>query len=279
MTTRMTAQTVKQSKGDKAQVWLTAYDFPQAQLAEEAGVDVILVGDSLGTTVMGYESTIPVTLDDMIYHAKLVRPGAPNTMMVVDLPFLSYTTVEQALSSAGRIMQETQADAVKLEGGYRVLDAVEALVTYDIPVIGHLGLTPQSLHTMGGYKVQARTKDSVQHLFDEATSLCDRGITALVLEGIPDRVASYITENIPVPTIGIGAGNRTDGQVLVFHDCLGISSRLPKFVRPFADLRGHIITGLTQYREAVQNRTFPDDEHSYHIPNKEWDAFWNDQTP
>jgi len=272
---RMTAQKLRSSKGQTPLVWITAYDYNQAQLAEESGIDVILVGDSVGTTVMGYDSTIPVTLDNMIYHSQMVRRGAPNTMMVVDLPFLTYTNADKAIDSAGRIMQETLADGVKLEGGRKVLDAVDALVRSDIPVIGHLGLTPQSVHSMGGYRVQARTQDSIANLVDDARALCEHGISALVLEGIPDRVAEHVTQVVPVPTIGIGAGNRTDGQVLVFYDCLGLTSHYPKFAKPFADVRTAILNGLGQYLTEVRSHAFPDDDHSYHLPDKEWAAFWN----
>lgn len=275
MSDRMTAYKLKESKGKEAQVWLTAYDYTQARLAQDAGVDVLLVGDSVGTTVMGYDSTLPVTLDDMVYHARLVRRGAPDTMMVVDLPFLTFTTAEKALANGGRFMQEAGADAVKLEGGRHVLDAVDALVQHDIPVVGHLGLTPQSVHSMGGYKVQARTHEAIGALIDDARALDDHGIAALVLEGIPDRVAAYVTEIVSVPTIGIGAGNQTDGQVLVFHDALGLSSRYPKFAKPFAELREAAIAGLTQYGADVRTRSFPDDAHSYHVTDKEWDAFWS----
>ena len=275
MSERMTAQKLRSyGKGQAPLVWLTAYDHTQARLAEEAGVDVILVGDSVGTTTMGYDSTIPVTMDNMVYHAQMVRRGAPNTMMVVDLPYLSYATEERAIQNAGRFMQETLADAVKLEGGRRVMAAVDILIKNDIPVVGHLGLTPQSVHTMGGYRVQAKTQDSIQQLVDDARALSDHGVCAIVLEGIPDRVAQYVTEQVAVPTIGIGAGNQTDGQVLVFNECLGLSSRYPKFAKPFADMRGAVIQGIRQYQADVQSRAFPDDEHSYHVTDKEWDAFW-----
>ncbi len=277
MSERMTAQKLKESKGQEPQAWLTAYDFTQAQLAEEAGIDVILVGDSVGTTAMGYDSTLPVTLDDMVYHARLVRRGAPKTMMVADLPYLSYTTPEQALQSAARLVKEALADAVKLEGGRRVLKQVDALILNDIPVVGHLGLTPQSVHAMGGYKVQARTHQAMADLVDDARALHDHGVCSVVLEGIPDRVAAYVTEAIGVPTIGIGAGNRTDGQVLVFHDCLGLSSRYPKFAKPFANLRQIILDGMGAFVSEVRSRSFPDDSHSYHVTDKEWETFWNRQ--
>jgi len=277
MKDKLTAPQLRQLKGQTPLVWITAYDFPQAQLAEEAEVDVILVGDSVGTTVLGYPSTIPVTMDEMVYHAKMVRRGAPRTMMVVDLPFLSYTNPDVALQNAGRLMQEALADGVKLEGGRTILAEVDALVAHEIPVIGHLGLTPQSIHRMGGYRVQARTADAIRQLVDDARALADHGISALVLEGIPDRVAAYVTDTVPVPTIGIGAGNATDGQVLVFHDCLGLSSNYPKFAKPFAHLRQAILDGLTQYRSEVTRRQFPDASHSYHVPEKEWQEFWQGQ--
>ncbi len=277
MRERMSAYKLKEWKGNEPLVWVTAYDFTQARLAEQGGVDVILVGDSAGTTVMGYDSTIPVTLNDMVYHARMVRRGAPNTMMVVDLPFLTYTNAEQALANGGRLMQETLADGVKIEGGRRTLAAVDSLIRHDIPVVGHLGLTPQSVHAMGGYRVQARTHDAIQTLIEDAQALAEHGIAALVLEGIPDRVAAHVTEQIPIPTIGIGAGNATDGQVLVFHDCLGLSSRYPKFAKPFANLGEMAIAGLQRYGAEVRARSFPDDSHSYHVTDKEWDAFCHRQ--
>lgn len=277
MSERMTANKLKEYKGQEPLVWITAYDYTQAALAEQASVDVILVGDSVGTTVMGYDSTLPVTVDDMVYHARLVRRGAPQTMMVVDLPFLSYTNPDKAISHSARFMQEAFADGVKLEGGRRVLDAVDALIKNDIPVVGHLGLTPQSVHAMGGYKVQARTHQAISQLIEDARALADHGICSLVLEGIPDRVATYVTEHVCVPTIGIGAGNGTDGQVLVFHDCLGLSSRYPKFAKSFADLRRVALDGLNQYGAEVRSKQFPDDSHSYHVTDKEWEAFWSAQ--
>lgn len=260
-------------KAQRPQVWLTAYDFIQAQLAEAASMDAILVGDSLGMTMLGYSNTLAVTTDDMVYHARVVRRGAPQTVMVVDLPFLTYRSPEIALTNAGRLMQEASADAVKLEGGRRVAECVQRLVSEGIPVVGHLGLTPQSVHIMGGYRVQAKTEEAIVQILDDAQSVVQAGITALVLEGIPDRVAELITERIAVPSIGIGAGQATDGQVLVFHDCLGLSERTPKFVTPFAQGRQVLGQGLEQYREAVLNGTFPDSDHAYHIADKEWARF------
>ncbi len=264
-------------KSQRPQVWVTAYDFFQAQLAQAALLDAILVGDSLGMTMLGYDSTLAVTMDDMVYHARVVRRGAPQTVMVVDLPFLSYRNQENALTNAGRLIQETLADAVKLEGGRRLAETVRALVLEGIPVVGHLGLTPQSVHTMGGYKVQARTTEGIVELLDDAESLAQAGITALVLEGIPDRVAALVTERIHAPTIGIGAGQGTDGQVLVFHDCLGLSAHTPKFVAPFSEGRRLLMEGLQKYRSAVLEHQFPDDDHAYHITSREWERFMQSQ--
>lgn len=269
----MTAPGLIEHKGLRPLTWITAYDYVQAQVSEQAMIDVILVGDSLGMTTMGYADTIPVTVDDMVYHARMVRRGAPNTMMVVDLPFLSYATVTDGLRNSARIMQESLADAVKLEGGRPFLDVVDALIKNNIPVIGHLGLTPQSVHKMGGYRVQAKTADRIQDLMDDAQALAEHGVSAIVLEGIPDRVAQYVTENIPVPTIGIGAGQGVDGQVLVFHDCLGLSSFYPKFAKPFRNIRQQMLDGLIEFRESVINKTFPDQDHSYHIADEEWARF------
>ncbi|AUW94177.1 3-methyl-2-oxobutanoate hydroxymethyltransferase [Sulfobacillus thermotolerans] len=269
----LTAPQLRSLKGTRPITWITAYDVVQAQVAEEAAIDVILVGDSLGMTTLGYESTIPVTLDDMLRHAAMVRRGAPHTMMIVDLPYLTYYNKDIALASAGRIMQQTLANGVKLEGGQAILPVVDALIQEKIPVIGHLGLTPQSVHTMGGYKVQAKSSSAIEELVQDAQALSEHGVSAIVLEGIPDRVAAYVTAHIEAPTIGIGAGPDVDGQVLVFHDCLGLSSSLPKFARPFADIRHAMIAGLQSYRDSVINRTFPQDAESYHLPDSEWEKF------
>ncbi|MBX5468222.1 MAG: 3-methyl-2-oxobutanoate hydroxymethyltransferase [Firmicutes bacterium] len=268
-----TAQDIRGLKGVRRQTWITAYDYVQAQLAELAEIDVILVGDSLGMTTLGYPTTLPVTVRDMMHHARIVRRGAPNTPMIVDMPFLSYTDPNQALRNAGRFIQGCGAEGVKLEGGRRILPQVEALVAEGIPVVGHLGLTPQSVHRFGGYRVQARAAEAIRELVEDAESLAEAGVIAIVLEGIPDRVAEYVTRRVPVPTIGIGAGNQTDGQVLVFHDCVGLSARLPKFAKPFADVRTVMVTGLAQYREAVLTQSFPDEAHAYHLADEEWERF------
>lgn len=267
------AQDILHLKGIRRQSWMTAYDFPQAQMVAAAGIDVILVGDTLGMTMLGYPTTLPVTLDDMLYHARTVRRGAPDTALIVDLPFLTYTTVETALANGGRLIAEAGADGVKLEGGRRVAEIIQRLVAEAIPVIGHLGLTPQSVHKMGGYRVQARSADDIVTLVDDAVCLAQAGVSAIVLEGIPNRVAEHVTQKISVPTIGIGAGNQVDGQVLVFHDCMGISPAVPKFVNRFASARDHIVQGLQAYSAAVREQTFPDDSHSYHISDAEWEKF------
>ncbi|MDA8195026.1 MAG: 3-methyl-2-oxobutanoate hydroxymethyltransferase [Thermaerobacter sp.] len=277
ITRNLTIPGLKARKGGIPLTWITAYDVLQAQVAEASQVDVILVGDSLGMTTLGYSTTLPVTVDDMIHHARAVRRGAPNTMMVVDLPFMSYALQADAVHAAGRVMQETEADAVKLEGGREVLATVEHLVAFGIPVVGHLGLTPQSVHEMGGYKVQAKTADTIRILLQEAGALTAAGICALVLEGIPDRVAAEVTNSLPIPTIGIGAGPGVDGQVLVFHDCLGLSTAYPKFVRPFAQVRTAMTNGLTAYREAVQQRHFPGPDQSYQIADAEWERHLADR--
>lgn len=273
----LTAPQLRALKGTRPSTWITAYDVVQAQVAEEAAIDVILVGDSLGMTTLGYDSTIPVTLDDMVHHAAMVRRGAPHTMMIVDLPYLTYHNPDTALANAGRIMQQTLANGVKLEGGRSILPVVDALIQEKIPVIGHLGLTPQSVHTMGGYKVQAKSSSAIGQLLEDARSLSDHGVSAIVLEGIPDRVAAYVTAHIEAPTIGIGAGAGVDGQVLVFHDCLGITRSLPKFARPFAEVRQAMISGLLAYRGSVQDGSFPADKESYHVPDAEWDKFLREQ--
>ncbi|CAB1128281.1 3-methyl-2-oxobutanoate hydroxymethyltransferase [Candidatus Hydrogenisulfobacillus filiaventi] len=271
--TVLTAPAVAALKGQRRQVWVTAYDVSQARLAEGAGVDVILVGDSLGMTTLGFASTLPVTLDMMVHHARAVRRGAPATFLAVDLPFLTYPDPAAALAAAGRLLQEAGADAVKLEGGRRVAPVVERLVAEGIPVVGHIGLTPQQVQVMGGYKVQGRAAEAALGLVEDARALEAAGIFALVLEGIPDRVAGFITRQVGIPTIGIGAGAAVDGQVLVWHDLLGLSERQPKFVRAYARLAPLITDALTRYREDVLAGSFPADAESYHLPDAEWDRF------
>lgn len=244
---------------------VTAYDATQSAIAEAAGVDIILVGDSVGMVVLGHETTIPVTLDDMVHHAKAVRRGAPATMMLVDMPFLTYhADVSETLRNAGRVMRETGADGLKLEGGRPILPQVKALSAAGIPVCGHLGLTPQSYHQFGGFRVQARTDEAAHELLADALALQDAGAFLLVLECIPAEVAATVTARLSIPTIGIGAGAACDGQVLVFHDLLGLRDRRqPLFVKRYAELYGQAVDAVAAYCRDVREGVFPDAAHSY----------------
>jgi 3-methyl-2-oxobutanoate hydroxymethyltransferase len=247
---------------------LTAYDYPTARLVDEAGIDIVLVGDSLGMAVLGYEDTLSVTLDEMLHHARAVRRGLQRAMLVVDMPFGSYhVSVEDTLRNALQLVKEAGAEAVKLEGGAAMADRLRALTAAEIPVVGHIGLTPQSLHRMGGYRVQGRSDADAARLVQDALALEASGAIALVLEGIPRELAAHITSLVTIPTIGIGAGPDCDGQILVFHDLFALSFRRPaKFVRPFGDAAALMRHGLDQFREAVEARSFPSDDESYHMP-------------
>lgn len=246
---------------------LTAYDYPSAKWVEEAEIDMILVGDSLGMVVLGYESTVPVTMEEMLHHVKAVRRGAPNTFIVADLPFMSYPTVELALYNSGRLIKEGGADAVKLEGGETFAPIVKPLVQAGIPVVGHIGLTPQTATQLGGFKVQGRDLESARKIIQDAKALEEAGVFALTLEAIPSEVAKRITEGITIPTIGIGAGQECDGQVLVFHDLLGMFDRFkPKFVKTYAELRNPAIEALKMYSSEVKVGIFPNNsEHTFSI--------------
>jgi len=251
-------------RGERIAV-LTCYDVLFARLLEEAGIDLILVGDSLGQVVLGYDSTLPVTLEAMIHHAAAVRRGAPGTFLVVDLPFLTYQiSAEEALRHAGRVMVETGAEAVKLEGGGpRALATIERLVEAGIPVMGHLGLTPQSVHTLGGFRVQAREEESALRLRQEALALEAAGCFSLVLELIPGPLAEAVSRELTIPTIGIGAGPGCDGQVLVLPDALGLNPGFtPRFLRRFADLHGVALAGVQAYVEEVRSGSYPAPEHT-----------------
>jgi len=244
---------------------VTAYDFPTARLADEAQVDMLLVGDSLGTVVLGYESTLPVTMEDILHHTRAVTRARPAALVVADMPFLSYqVNDDQAVLNAGRLVQQGGADAVKLEGGERVATAVARMTAAGIPVMGHLGLTPQSVLAFGGYKVQARGEADQERLLREAKSLERAGCFSLVLEGIPARLGAAVTRELAIPTIGIGAGVGCDGQVLVSHDLLGFYlGRAPKFVRRYADLAGTVRDAFARYVADVRARRYPSDEESY----------------
>lgn len=251
-------------KGDKIAM-VTAYDYPSARVCDAAGVEMLLVGDSLGMAVQGNENTLSVTVDDIVYHTRLVRRADPRGMVIADMPFLSYqVSPSEAVVNAGRMIKEGGAQAVKLEGGREFLNAVGALSDASIPVMGHLGLTPQSIHRFGGYRVQGRSEDARKRLLEDAALLERAGCFALVLEGIPFDLAGEVTASLRIPTIGIGAGPQCDGQVLVFHDLLGIESEMkPKFVKRYAELNDVMIAAISEYRREVKSGAFPDLDHSY----------------
>ncbi|GAB7387553.1 3-methyl-2-oxobutanoate hydroxymethyltransferase [Bacillaceae bacterium] len=248
-------------------VMVTAYDFPTAKLVEQSEADLILVGDSLGMVVLGYESTLPVTLEDILHHTKAVTRAAKRTLVVADMPFMSYqASVEEGLCNAGRLLKEGLARAVKIEGGKEIVPLVERCVQAGIPVMGHIGLTPQSVHQLGGYKVQGKDPRSAQKLLDDALALEEAGAFAIVLECVPAALSRIISERLAIPTIGIGAGAGCDGQVLVFHDLVRYGSeRLPRFVKAYADLGRQILQALNAYARDVRERKFPTDEHSFSL--------------
>jgi 3-methyl-2-oxobutanoate hydroxymethyltransferase len=247
---------------------LTAYDYPIARIVDEAGIEMILVGDSLAQNVLGYDSTVPVTVEEMLHHLRAVRRGVQRALLIVDMPYGSYhITDEQALTCAVRFLKEGGAEAVKLEGGRNRAGLVRKLVEAQIPVMGHIGLTPQSLHAMGGYHVQGKTLDAAYDLLADAEALEQAGAFAVVLEGIPRELASIITRRLGIPTIGIGAGPDCDGQVLVFHDLVGMSFLPPaKFVRNYANLRDVLHQALINFRADVTEGSYPNDRESYHWP-------------
>jgi 3-methyl-2-oxobutanoate hydroxymethyltransferase len=251
-------------KGEPITV-VTAYDFPTARFADQAGVEILLVGDSVGTVLLGYDSTLPVTMDDMLHHTRAVTRAKPSAMVVGDMPFMSYqVSTEQAVMNAGRLVQEGGADGIKLEGGARVAEAVRRIVEAGIPVMGHLGLTPQSVLAFGGYKVQARGEADQERLLADARTLEAAGCFSLVLEGIPARLGAAVSRELHIPTIGIGAGVQCDGQVLVTHDLLGLyHGHTPKFVRRYAELGDATRDAFARYVADVKARRFPSDAESY----------------
>jgi 3-methyl-2-oxobutanoate hydroxymethyltransferase len=258
-------------KQGKRITMLTAYDYPMALLEDRAGIDIILVGDSLAMTVLGHENTLPVTMDEMLHHTKAVARGAKHCLILGDMPFMSYNTSErEAIHNAGRFMKEAGADAVKLEGGVSVKETVRAIVRGGIPVMGHIGLTPQTISMLGGFKVQGKDAQAAQKIIDDALSLQDAGAFSVLLEAVPAPIAKMVTERLTVPTIGIGAGVHCDGQVLVVHDMLGLFDRFtPKFAKKYVNLSEVILKALDAYKEEVIKGEFPTDQHSFHIDEKE----------
>jgi 3-methyl-2-oxobutanoate hydroxymethyltransferase len=270
MGTRLTAPAVRARKvasGSAPLVMVTAYDAPGARLVDEGGADLILVGDSLAMVVLGYDDTLQVTVADMAHHTAAVARTKPNALVVADLPWMSYhTSVDDTVRNAATLVR-AGATAVKLEGGRKRVPHVRALVDAEIPVMGHLGLTPQSLHAMGGFKVQGKSVDAALELVEDAKALVEAGVFAIVLEGVPDAVARMVTDAVPVPTIGIGAGRHCDGQVLVFHDLLGFEDRItPKFVRRYASLKAAGVDAIASFAADVRSGAFPNDAESYHLP-------------
>ena len=255
----------KQS-GDKITM-LTAYDYTTAKVIDECGINAILIGDSLGMVMLGYENTLPVTMDDMIHHTAAVSRGAENAFIVADMPFMSYqVSIQEAVSNAGRLVKEGGANAVKLEGGAEVCEQIKAIVNASIPVVAHLGLTPQSVNAFGGFKVQGKSIDKARKLIDDAVKIQKAGACAVVLEGIPAKLADIITKKLVIPTIGIGAGNGCDGQVLVYQDMLGLTfGHTAKFVKRFADLGSAMRRGIADYIRETKECTFPAKEHTYAI--------------
>ena len=249
---------------------LTAYDYASARLVDEAGIDMVLVGDSLAMVVLGYENTLPVTMDEMVHHTAAVRRGVKRALVIADMPYASYhVSKKDALRNATRFVKEAGAEAVKIEGGAKRVPLIERLIDAEVPVMGHIGLTPQSLHVMGGYKVQGKTLAAIEQLMKDAIALDRAGVFSIVLEGIPREVAAMITAEVSAPTIGIGAGPECDGQVLVFHDIFGLTFAPPaKFVRRYADLGATITHALENFKADVVCGHYPNDDESYHLPKE-----------
>ena len=262
------------SRGEKI-TWLTSYDFPTAQFAEVAGMEMILVGDSLGMCVYGYESTVPVTMDQCIVHCQAVRRGAPNTFVIGDMPFMSYQkSNDDAVDNAGRFLKEAEVDAIKLEGGIRIADKIRAVVDAGIVVCGHLGLTPQSSGQLGGHKAQGRTVDSAKLVIEDSLAVQEAGAHLLLLEAVPPEVAGFITKKLAIPVLSIGAGMHCDGQLLIVADMIGqFQAFTPKFVKKYANVAEVVTNAMKEYVKEVKNGEFPKDEHCYHMMKGEEEKF------
>lgn len=270
---KVTLHTLGKKKARREPIsMLTAYDFFTAQSVDQAGIDIILVGDSLGMVVLGYENTLPVTMDDMLHHAKAVARGAHFAMLVGDMPFLTYqVSSSEAVRNAGRFLQEAGMDAVKLEGGRERIEAIRAITLAGIPVMGHLGLTPQSVHQLGGFRPQARQSGPAQRLLKDALALQEVGCFSLVLESIPAQLAGLVSQKLEIPTIGIGAGPLCDGQVLVIHDLLGLFDRFtPRFAKQYAHLYETMLKAILAYKQDVEQGNFPAKEHTLEMTEDEW---------
>ena len=259
----MNIRKIMEMKGKEPIVMITAYDYPSAKIAAESEIDLLLVGDSLGNVVLGYDSTVPVTMEDMLIHIKAVRRGAPEAFIVGDMPFLSYEiSPEKAIENAG-LMLKAGANAVKLEGGEEFADTIRKITSSGIPVMGHLGFTPQSVNLLGGHRVQGKTPESRAKLLKDAKALEDAGCFSIVLELVTEEVAKEVTESVTIPTIGIGAGRYCDGQVLVFHDVVGLSQGEFKFVKRYADTYNIMLNAVSQYKEDVKSKIFPDEKNVF----------------
>ena len=274
---KVTTATVRQlkEKGEPITM-LTAYDYAWAKLFDKAGVEMLLVGDSLGNVVLGYDSTLPVTMEDMIHHTKAVCRGTERAMVVVDMPFMSYqVSVEDALRNAGRLMKESGAQSVKLEGGTEMAATIKAIVTAGIPVIGHIGLTPQSVHQLGGFKVQGKEEAAAKKLVEDAQAIAEAGAFAVVLECVPAALAEMISKKLPIPTIGIGAGAGCDGQVLVYQDMFGLFDGFtPKFVKKYKTLYKDVVEGAAAYVSEVKSRQFPSEEYIFKMEQETLDKLY-----
>ncbi len=270
MAGKVTTPQIRERKGGPKISMLTAYDYPSALIADRAGVDIILVGDSAANVVHGMDSTLGIGIEEMIVHARAVGRAAPSALVVVDMPWLTFhTTLSDAVLNAGRLVREGGAEAVKLEGGSKRVPAIKAILDAEIPVMGHVGLTPQSFHAMGGFKVQGKLVEAAHEMIDDAKALADAGVFSIVIEGVPDVLGEIITKEVSVPTIGIGAGRGTDGQVLVFHDVLGLGfGHRPKFVRPYANLAEEAVEAVKRFVADVDSGAFPGDEESYHVTDE-----------
>ncbi|HET9588519.1 MAG TPA: 3-methyl-2-oxobutanoate hydroxymethyltransferase [Anaerolineales bacterium] len=276
---KVTTLTFRQKKERREPItMLTAYDYPTALAMDKAGVDSILVGDSLAMVVLGYENTLPVTMEEMLHHCRAVARGAKTALLIGDMPFMSYqVSVEEATRNAGRFLQQGAMDAVKLEGGRERAEAIRSITGAGIPVMGHLGLTPQSVHQLGGFRAQGKTAAAAKRLVEDALTLEEAGCFSLVLESVPARLAELISGRISIPTIGIGAGAGCDGQVLVTHDLLGLFDRFtPKFVKKYADFHAEMQRAFADYIEDVETKRFPAQEHTVEMNDTEWDALLNE---